>query len=295
MWSLAIEEQFYLVWPLIVYFLLWWRRSLKVLLVACGVMIVGSAALMAALYVPGKDPSRVYYGTDTRAQSLLIGAVVGILLFQHGPIRSLYARTAVRVAAVVGAAYTLWLFWRMSEHTDALYQGGFLIAALAVSAVIVSVVQPDPGRLGRFLSVPPLRWIGRISYGLYLWHWPVYLTLTHTRTGLDGVALLFVRLAVSLALGDGLVLRAGEADPAGDVPHPAATGRRAGRRHRDRRRGVRDDDGGQQLGRGEHRAGVASRGGEAPGRAADAAGPDRSAGWRGPRRRRPSRRPRRPR
>ena len=88
----------------------------------------------------------------------------------------------------------------MSERTDALYQGGFLLAALAVSAVIVSVVQPDPGRLGRALSVPPLRWIGRISYGLYLWHWPVYLTLTHTRTGLDGVALLFVRLAVSLAL-----------------------------------------------------------------------------------------------
>ena len=107
-------------------------------------MIVGSATLMAVLYEPGQDPSRVYYGTDTRAQSLLIGAVVGILLFLHGPIRSLYARTAVRVAAVVGAGYTLWLFWRMSERTDALYQGGFLLAALAVSAVIVSVVQPDP-------------------------------------------------------------------------------------------------------------------------------------------------------
>jgi hypothetical protein len=106
----------------------------------------------------------------------------------------------VRVAAVVGAVYTLWLFWRMSERTDALYQGGFLLAALAVSAVIVSVVQPDPGRLGRALSVAPLRWVGRISYGLYLWHWPVYLTLTETRTGLDGVALLFVRIATSFAL-----------------------------------------------------------------------------------------------
>ena len=78
----------------------------------------------------------------------------------------------------------------MSERTDALYQGGFLIAALAVSAVIVSVVQPDRGVLGRFLSVSPLRWVGRISYGLYLWHWPVYLTLTETRTGLDGFWLL---------------------------------------------------------------------------------------------------------
>jgi peptidoglycan/LPS O-acetylase OafA/YrhL len=200
MWSLAIEEQFYLVWPLVVCFLLWWRRSLRVLLVACIALVAASATLMAVLYVPGRDPSRVYYGTDTRAQSLLIGAVVGILLFQHGPIRSLAARTALRVAAVVGAVYTLWLFWRMSERTDALYQGGFLLAALAVSAVIVSVVQPDRGVLGRALSVAPLRWVGRISYGLYLWHWPVYLTLTETRTGLDGVALLVARLAVSFAL-----------------------------------------------------------------------------------------------
>ena len=66
MWSLAIEEQFYLVWPLIVCFLLWWRKSLRALLVACFVMIAGSALLMAALYHPGHDPSRVYYGTDTR-------------------------------------------------------------------------------------------------------------------------------------------------------------------------------------------------------------------------------------
>jgi peptidoglycan/LPS O-acetylase OafA/YrhL len=200
MWSLAIEEQFYLLWPLVVCFVLWWRRSLRALLVTCFALGAASAIEMAALYVPGRDPSRVYYGTDTRAQSLLIGAIVGILVFQHGPIRSVYGRVAVRIAAVIGAVYTLWLFGWMSERTDALYQGGFLIAALAVSAVIVSVVQPDRGVLGRALSIAPLRWVGRISYGLYLWHWPVYLTLTQTRTGLDGTALLVVRLAVSFAL-----------------------------------------------------------------------------------------------
>jgi peptidoglycan/LPS O-acetylase OafA/YrhL len=199
MWSLAIEEQFYLVWPLIVGFILWWRRSLRVLLAACVALIAASAIEMALLYVPGHDPSRVYYGTDTRAQSLLIGAVVGILLFTHGPLRTRAARLAIRCTALVGAGYTLWLFWRMSERTDALYQGGFLLAALAVSAVIVSVVQPDRGALGRFLSLGPLRWIGRISYGLYLWHWPVYLTLTHARTGLDGFSLLALRIGVSVA------------------------------------------------------------------------------------------------
>ena len=200
MWSLAIEEQFYLVWPLIVGGLLWWRRSLRVLLAACVVMIAASATLMAVLYQPGRDPSRVYYGTDTRAQSLLIGAVRRHRAVHARAAAHRAARLAVRVAAVVGAGYTLWLFSRMSERTDALYQGGFLIAALAVSAVIVSVVQPDRGFLGRFLSVSPLRWVGRISYGLYLWHWPVYLTLTETRTGLDGFWLLVVRVAVSVGL-----------------------------------------------------------------------------------------------
>ncbi len=252
MWSLAIEEQFYLVWPLVVAGLLWWRRSLKVLLVACVVLIAASATLMAVLYQPGRDPSRVYYGTDTRAQSLLIGAVVGILVFMHGPILSRAARIAVRVAAVVGAGYTLWLFWRMSERTDALYQGGFLLAALAVSAVIVSVIQPDRGVLGRFLSVPPLRWVGRISYGLYLWHWPVYLTITHTRTGLDGFSLLVVRIAVSVALAALSFYAVERPIRAGTfrLPQPTRHRRRAGgvaggrglRRHDRRRRIGRGQD-----------------------------------------------------
>ncbi len=202
MWSLAIEEQFYLVWPLIVCFLLWWRKSLRALLVACFVMIAGSALLMAVLYHPGRDPSRVYYGTDTRSQSLLIGAVVGILLFMHGPIRTVVGRYALRAAAAVGAIYTLWLWWRMSERTDALYRGGFVLAALAVSAVIASVVQPEGSVLKTALSFGPLRWIGRISYGLYLWHWPIYLWLTQTRTGLDGTALLALRLGVSIVFAE---------------------------------------------------------------------------------------------
>ncbi|HEX9466985.1 MAG TPA: acyltransferase, partial [Acidimicrobiia bacterium] len=164
MWSLAIEEQFYLSWPLIVGFVLWWRRSVRALLVIAVTMVVASATLMALLFHHGHDPSRVYYGTDTRAQSLLMGAVLGIVLFLHGPIRSLVARIALRAFAIVGAGYTLWLWWRMSERTDALYQGGFVLAALAVAAVIASVVQPDRGALGAALSWGPLRWVGRISY-----------------------------------------------------------------------------------------------------------------------------------
>jgi peptidoglycan/LPS O-acetylase OafA/YrhL len=120
MWSLAIEEQFYLVWPLIVFGILWFTRSLRWLLGLSIAMIAGSAVLMAVLYVPGTDPSRVYYGTDTRAQSLLMGAVAAILVYRHGAIRSALARGWLRVAAAVGAGYTIWLWSRMSERTDVL-------------------------------------------------------------------------------------------------------------------------------------------------------------------------------
>jgi len=199
MWSLAIEEQFYLVWPLIVFGVLAIWRSIRALVVTCVVMILGSALLMAILYHPGQDPSRVYYGTDTRAQSLLMGALVGVLLLVHGPIRSRAGLLALRTAAWVGAVYTVWLWWRMSERTDMLYRGGFLTASLAVIAIIASVTQPERGWLGAFLSLAPLRFVGRISYGLYLWHWPVYLTLTESRTGIGGTALLFLRLGVTTA------------------------------------------------------------------------------------------------
>src|SRR4029453_17540554 len=98
---------------------------------------------------------------------------------QHGAIRSLFARRLLKVLALVGAAYSLWLWSHMSERSNLLYRGGFLLASLSVVIVIVAVTQPDRGLLGRALSWYPLRWIGMISYGLYLWHWPIYLTITN--------------------------------------------------------------------------------------------------------------------
>jgi peptidoglycan/LPS O-acetylase OafA/YrhL len=199
MWSLAIEEQFYLMWPLVVFAALWFTRSVRGLLAAAITMMLGSALLMAVLYTPGADPSRVYYGTDTRAQSLLMGAIAAMLVFLHGPVRTRIVQRVLRVLAVLGAGYTLWLWSNMSERSNLLYRGGFLLASLSVVIIIVSVTQPNRGLLGRALSWYPLRWIGMISYGLYLWHWPIYLTITRTRTGLDGNALLFARVAVTFA------------------------------------------------------------------------------------------------
>ena len=151
-----------------------------------------------------------------------MGAVASILVYLHGPIRTAFMQRALRVLAVIGAGYTLWLWSTLSERSDALYRGGFLLASLAVVLVIVSVTQPNRGLLGRALSWYPLRWIGMISYGLYLWHWPVYLTITGTRTGLEGNALLFARLGRHLRLRVSLLLLGRTTDPARHVPHSEA-------------------------------------------------------------------------
>ena len=200
-WSLAIEEQWYLIWPLLFVFLLrLGRSSLSTLFTASLVMIAGSALLMAWLYDPGADPSRVFYGTDTRAQSLLVGAVLAILLAWHGPLRAGAARLMLQFAALAGAIFTGWLWASTSDDSTLLYRGGFLVSAVVIAVVIAAVVQPQRGPLGNLLSLSPLRWLGRISYGVYLWHWPVYLVLTPVRTGWHGAGLLTVQVAVTLAL-----------------------------------------------------------------------------------------------
>jgi peptidoglycan/LPS O-acetylase OafA/YrhL len=201
-WSLAIEEQFYLVWPLAVFGLLYLARgSRRALFVTCAVLAVGSALLMTALYEPGTDPSRVYYGTDTRAQSLLVGAMLGTLLARRRGITSHRARNVLHLAAVVAAVALLFIWTSTNERAEWQYRGGFALAAVLVALVIASVTEPDAaGPLATLLSLGALRAIGAVSYGLYLFHWPVYIVLDENRTALDGAALLSLRLAVTGAL-----------------------------------------------------------------------------------------------
>jgi peptidoglycan/LPS O-acetylase OafA/YrhL len=224
-WSLAVEEQFYLVWPLVVLgvFKLW--KSTRALLVVCVVGALASAIEMAVLYSPG-DVNRLYYGTDTRAQSLLVGAALAACLsmwadrrrragqVQAGterPYRSLggdpawavrtaHGRAAALGVGLVGVAASALLWTTISYNDQIAYRGGFLLAALATSAVLFSVVCSQRSVLARSLSVAPLRYVGRISYGMYLWHFPLFIYLDHARTGLLGYPLFAVRVAATLVV-----------------------------------------------------------------------------------------------
>ncbi len=168
-WSLAIEEQFYIVWPLLLVpcLVLVGRKRLPMLVIAG---IAASAALMWILYNPNADPSRVYYGTDTRAFLLLMGILLALVwpwierLRQAVPLLELLG-----VSALVG---TVLLFLRMHEFNPTLFRGGDLAAAFCFTVLVAAVAHPKTG-IGEALGVAPLRWVGERSYGIYLWHWPI--------------------------------------------------------------------------------------------------------------------------
>jgi peptidoglycan/LPS O-acetylase OafA/YrhL len=199
LWSLAIEEQFYLVWPVVVLgCFAAFRRGRRALLVVSLTGIAGSTLIMARLY-DGSDPSRAYFGTDARIHTILVGAVLAIALVARPPTGRL-ARRILAAAGIVGAVGMLWAMHSVADVSPGYYRGGSLLFAVAVAAVIAAVVQPTGGALGWGLALTPLVWIGRISYGLYLWHWPVNVYLTEARVGIAGDGLNLLRLVVTFAI-----------------------------------------------------------------------------------------------
>ncbi|CAN5748029.1 acyltransferase family protein [soil metagenome] len=223
-WSLAIEEQFYVVWPLIsVGLLLWWGRRrrraaagddrepgpLSDTEVRTGLnrylaVTLGLAALSAASalwrYRGAGDANRVYFGTDTRAAAILFGAAFAIATARFGTVTGRRARVALEVAAIAVMIPLGWA-WLHLPGTDArLYHGGLLLCGLATTVVLAAASHPRPGPVAQVLSFAPLRWLGLISYGLYLWHWPVIIFFTPGRTGWYDGGLLAARLGISLSL-----------------------------------------------------------------------------------------------
>ena len=202
LWSLAVEEQFYVIWPLVVALALKFvKRRGAVAAVALADALL-SALAMGLLYVPGADPSRVYYGTDTRSFGMLIGAAAALLLPSAKLPEIVRGRgvAGLDAAGIAGLAVALVMIWRVGEYDASLYPGGFLLLAAATVGVIAAVAHPD-GRLGRLLGARPLRWIGVRSYGIYLWHYPVFaLTSPSVHTGGTDYGLMALQLALTFGL-----------------------------------------------------------------------------------------------
>ncbi|MGD0447260.1 MAG: acyltransferase family protein [Candidatus Dormibacteria bacterium] len=199
LWSLAVEEQFYLLWPLLLILATRFlhRRWLLVGLVVAGV--IASAWAMATIFQPGSDPTRVYEGTDTRAFQLLIGASLALVWPSRrlAPISAL-RRRGLDALGAVGMVVIVVMMMDTNEYETFLYRGGMVILSLATVAVVAVLAHPST-LLGRILGAPPLRWIGVRSYGIYLWHYPI-IVLTSPVVGTPGPLLTLAQVGATVAV-----------------------------------------------------------------------------------------------
>ncbi|MGV3714298.1 acyltransferase family protein [Pseudolysinimonas sp.] len=207
LWSLAVEEQFYLVWPLLVVAVLV-RIPRWAKLTVIGMLAVASAVWMGFSYSP-LDPTRVYYGTDTHAFGLAIGAFLAVLLLERG--RGISGRISRWTLTPFGALAILALVALavvMPGDLPEVYLGGLALVAVLTAVAIAALLVPG-SPLARALDLAPIRWVGVRSYGIYLWHWPVFVLLSGalptwalepaTTWALGGLALVITLVAAALS------------------------------------------------------------------------------------------------
>lgn len=208
LWSLAVEEQFYLIWPAVLIVAFRWRGRLgvrRVALIGVGLSTLLMTVLSLILDMPtGHDASRLYFGSDTHAMGILLGAALATCLRpQRLPRRLPLAAEGVLTAVGVGALFgMIAAFHLASEDSAWLYRGGFLVFS-GLTAALVAIACHPAVRAGRLLGWGPFRYVGTRSYGLYLWHWPVFMVL---RPGIDmdwvGLPALVLRLALTVLLAE---------------------------------------------------------------------------------------------
>jgi peptidoglycan/LPS O-acetylase OafA/YrhL len=201
-WSLAIEEQFYLIWPPLLALVFVRRSPTKGRLLALVAFLMAGAATsaywMSHTFGTPTGTTVAYYSTFTRAQSILVGAALAALLALFRKPR--LSKIPATGLGLTGLAMTAWAFHALSETSPLTFSGGFALVAVAATAMVASVVTAPDTLVARALSLAPVAYLGRISYGIYLWHWPVIVFVTRALTGMSGSELLGARLAIIFAL-----------------------------------------------------------------------------------------------
>lgn len=200
-WSLAVEQQFYVILPLVIAGVLRWRSArsrrerLRRLTFVLGAVLVASAVANGVLATGSID--RAYFGTDTRMAEMLVGALLAVLTLRRLRPASLRLRRAIAGAGVAAGAVTVVLWNVATVGSQWLYPWGLLLTAGCTAAVILAASQNGP--LASVLSLGPLVWLGKLSYGIYLLHWPIFLVLTPARVGWAPWPLFALRMTVTVA------------------------------------------------------------------------------------------------